>query len=49
MGSSSKGPMNILKGVNDVCMGTAGGGSIHAPVLATNSCLRASRLFRAWN
>lgn len=35
-GSTSGGPVNILKGVNDACMGTDGGGSILAPALATN-------------
>lgn len=35
-GSSSGGAINILKGINDVCVGTDGGGSVLAPALATN-------------
>ena len=35
-GSTSGGPINVLKGINDVCMGTDGGGSVLAPALATN-------------
>ncbi|WP_130810838.1 hypothetical protein [Olsenella sp. Marseille-P4559] len=35
-GSTSGGPINVLKGVNDVCIGTDGGGSVLAPALATN-------------
>lgn len=37
-GSSSGGPINILKGINHVCIGTDGGGSVLAPALATNLC-----------
>lgn len=35
-GSTSGGPINVLKGINDVCIGTDGGGSVLAPALATN-------------
>ena len=35
-GSSSGGAINVLKGINDVCVGTDGGGSVLAPALATN-------------
>lgn len=35
-GSTSGGPINILKGITDVCIGTDGGGSVLAPALATN-------------
>lgn len=35
-GSTSGGPVNVLKGFNDVCVGTDGGGSVLAPALATN-------------
>ena len=35
-GSTSGGPLNVLAGANDVCMGTDGGGSVLAPALATN-------------
>lgn len=35
-GSTSGGAINVLKGINDVCIGTDGGGSVLAPALATN-------------
>jgi len=35
-GSTSGGCVNILKGINDICIGTDGGGSILAPALSTN-------------
>lgn len=35
-GSTSGGPINVLKGINDFCVGTDGGGSVLAPALATN-------------
>lgn len=35
-GSTSGGPINVLKGINDFCIGTDGGGSVLAPALATN-------------
>lgn len=35
-GSSSGGAINVLKGINDICVGTDGGGSVLAPALATN-------------
>lgn len=35
-GSTSGGCVNILKGINDLCIGTDGGGSILAPALSTN-------------
>lgn len=35
-GSTSGGPINVLLGINDVCVGTDGGGSVLAPALATN-------------
>ncbi|MGR1083053.1 hypothetical protein ACUYFE_03345 [Olegusella massiliensis] len=35
-GSTSGGPINVLKGINDVCVGTDGGGSVLAPALATS-------------
>lgn len=35
-GSTSGGAINVLKGINDCCVGTDGGGSVLAPALATN-------------
>lgn len=35
-GSTSGGAINVLKGINDFCVGTDGGGSVLAPALATN-------------
>lgn len=35
-GSTSGGCINILKGINALCIGTDGGGSVLAPALATN-------------
>lgn len=35
-GSTSGGAVNVLKGINDVCMGSDGGGSVLAPALATS-------------
>ncbi len=35
-GSSSGGPVNILKGINDFAIGTDGGGSVLAPALSCN-------------
>jgi len=35
-GSTSGGAINVLKGINDICLGTDGGGSVLAPALATN-------------
>lgn len=35
-GSTSGGAINVLKGINDACVGTDGGGSVLAPALATN-------------
>lgn len=35
-GSTSGGAINVLKGINDFCIGTDGGGSVLAPALATN-------------
>jgi hypothetical protein len=35
-GSTSGGCINILKGINNLCIGTDGGGSVLAPALSTN-------------
>jgi len=35
-GSTSGGCVNILKGINSLCIGTDGGGSVLAPALSTN-------------
>lgn len=35
-GSTSGGAINVLRGINDFCIGTDGGGSVLAPALATN-------------
>lgn len=35
-GSTSGGAINVLKGINDACVGTDGGGSVLAPAMATN-------------
>ncbi len=35
-GSTSGGAVNVLKGINDLCVGTDGGGSVLAPALASN-------------
>lgn len=35
-GSTSGGCVNILKGINRICLGTDGGGSVLAPALSTN-------------
>lgn len=35
-GSTSGGAINVLKGINDVCVGTDGGGSVLAPAVAAS-------------
>lgn len=35
-GSTSGGAVNVLKGINDLCVGTDGGGSVLAPAAATS-------------
>lgn len=37
-GSTSGGAYNVLLGINDIAIGTDGGGSVLAPALATNLC-----------